>query len=520
MFAEDLKNSLIVSCQPVPDGPTDTADFVVGFAKAAIDAGARALRIESVAYVAAVRAAVTVPIIGIVKRDLDDSAVRITPFVADAEALMAAGADIVAFDATDRPRPASVEALVQAVKARGKLTMADCSSLEDARRALAAGADVVGTTLSGYVGGPEPVDPDLDLIAAMRRLTPFVIAEGRIRTTEQAAAAARAGAYAVVVGSAITRTEHVTAWFRDAVTSAYGSRTDQENAVLAIDIGGTKTMAALVVGGEVVEDITVPTRREDGPDAWLAGIAEATRSWTGRYTRVGIAVTGFIEDGHWSALNPATLNIPHRYPLLSRAAALFAVPVLAVNDAQAAAWGEFRFGAAASAPRGRGDRGGNLVFVTISTGIGGGIVINGRPLDGLAGHFGLIRGPSAGRSPLEDLTSGRWMAAEAARLGHAATAAEIFTWAGEGAPWAKEIVAQSAFRAATLCRDIQMMLDPGVIVIGGGIGLADGYIERMRRTFDGMDARVTPRLVPALLGSRAGVVGVASLAAEMPQRQT
>ncbi len=518
MFAEDLKNSLIVSCQPVPNGPTDTADFVVGFAKAAIDAGARALRIESVAYVAAVRAAVAAPIIGIVKRDLDESAVRITPFVADAEALMAAGADIVAFDATDRPRPAPVEALVQAVKARGKLTMADCSSLEDARRALAAGADFVGTTLSGYVGGPEPVDPDLDLIATMRRLTPFVIAEGRIRTTEQAAAAARAGAYAVVVGSAITRTEHVTAWFRDAVTSAYRSRPDGENAVLAIDIGGTKTMAALVVEGDVVEDITVPTRRQDGPDTWLEGIAEATRSWAGRYARVGIAVTGFVEDGHWSALNAATLNIPHRYPLLGRAAALFGVPVLAVNDAQAAAWGEFRFGAGAASPSHDGH--GNLVFLTISTGIGGGIVINGRPLDGLAGHFGLMRGPSAGQSPLEDLTSGRWMAKEAARLGHEATAAEIFTSAGEGAPWAKEIVAQSAFRTATLCRDIQMMLDPGLIVIGGGIGLADGYIERMRRAFDGMDARVTPRLVPALLGSRAGVVGAASLAAEMPQRQT
>ncbi len=74
-----------------------------------------------------------------------------------------AGADIVAFDATDRVRPASIEALVKAVKARGKLTMADCSSIDDARNALAAGVDFVGTTLSGYVGGPEPVDPDIDL---------------------------------------------------------------------------------------------------------------------------------------------------------------------------------------------------------------------------------------------------------------------------------------------------------------------------------------------------------------------
>jgi len=184
----------------------DDADFVAGFAKAARDAGAKALRIESVAYVKAVRAVVSAPIVGIVKRDLPDTQVRITPFVADAEALADAGADIIAFDATNRPRPASVEELICTVKAKGKLTMADCSSLDDARRALAAGVDFVGTTLSGYVGGPEPLDPDIELITAMRQLTPFVIAEGRIRSPEQARAAAQAGAFAVVVGSAITRT--------------------------------------------------------------------------------------------------------------------------------------------------------------------------------------------------------------------------------------------------------------------------------------------------------------------------
>jgi N-acetylmannosamine-6-phosphate 2-epimerase / N-acetylmannosamine kinase len=498
---DDIKKSLIVSCQPVPGGPTDTADFVIGFARAAVDAGASALRIESVGYVKAVRPAVNVPIIGIVKRDLDDSPVRITPFVADAEALVDAGADIVAFDATDRVRPASVEALVKAVRARGKLTMADCSSLEDARSALRAGVDFVGTTLSGYVGGPEPIDPDIDLITAMRTLTPYVIAEGRIRTPEQAASAAVAGAFAVVVGSAITRTEHVTSWFRDAVATAYDA--DGTQTTLAIDIGGTKTMAALVRGSEVLDEMTVPTAREAGPDTWLAAIASSARSWADRYSRVGIAVTGFIQDGCWSALNPATLGIPDRYPLVDKARIAFGKPAFAINDAQAAAWGEYRFGAG---------EGGDLVFLTISTGIGGGIIINGRPLTGLAGHFGLIRGPSAGQSPLEDQTSGRWMAVEASKAGHPGTAAEVFEHANKGEAWAATIVSQSAFRAATLCRDIQMMLDPKRIVIGGGIGLAAGYLDRMRDCFVGVDIRLKPSLVPAKLGNRAGIIGVASLA--------
>ncbi len=118
--ATTSRKALSFPASRFPAGRSDTAEFVIGFARAAVDAGAKALRIESVGYVKAVRPAVTVPIIGIVKRDLDDSPVRITPFVADAEALADAGADIIAFDATDRVRPASIEALVEAVRARGK----------------------------------------------------------------------------------------------------------------------------------------------------------------------------------------------------------------------------------------------------------------------------------------------------------------------------------------------------------------------------------------------------------------
>jgi putative N-acetylmannosamine-6-phosphate epimerase len=217
-----LYQRLIVSCQPVPGGPMDSAGIVVGFALAALAGGASAVRIESAPYVAAVRAATDAPILGLVKRDLADSQVRITPFLADVVRLAAAGADIIAFDATRRPRPASVAELVRAVHATGRLAMADCSDAADARAALAAGADIVATTLSGYVGGDEPVDPDLALVEKLAALSPQVIAEGRIRTPEQAREALRRGAWAVVVGSAITRPEHVTGWFVEAL--ARGAR--------------------------------------------------------------------------------------------------------------------------------------------------------------------------------------------------------------------------------------------------------------------------------------------------------
>lgn len=219
-----LDKGLIVSCQPVKGGAMDRAEMVVGFALAALDGGAAALRIESAEYVAAVRAATDRPIIGLVKRDLDDSPVRITPWIEDVDALATAGADIIAYDATQRLRPVSSRALVERIHAHGRIAMADCSILADAEQALSEGADVVGSTLAGYTGPVEPTEPDLDLVAAMRRITPHVVAEGNIRTPAQAQQALLAGASMVVVGSAITRPEYVTSWFRSALDAAIASR--------------------------------------------------------------------------------------------------------------------------------------------------------------------------------------------------------------------------------------------------------------------------------------------------------
>ncbi len=214
-----LERKLIVSCQPVPGGPMDRADIVAAFALAALDGGAAALRIESAAYVRAVRAVTPAPIIGLVKRDLADSPVRITPWLEDVAALLGAGADIVAFDATNRPRPVQVADLIAAIHAAGRLAMADCSAARDAETALAAGADIVGSTLSGYTGGEIPDGPDFALLEDLRRLTPHVVAEGRVRTPQDAARALDRGAWCVVVGTAITRTEHVTSWFADAMAA-------------------------------------------------------------------------------------------------------------------------------------------------------------------------------------------------------------------------------------------------------------------------------------------------------------
>ena len=214
---QQLARSLIVSCQPVVNGPLDETDIVVRFAQAALAGGATGLRIEGQANVTAVRAATNVPIIGLIKRDLVNTPVRITPYIEDVKNLAAAGADIIAFDATNCPHPVAPAELCAAIHYAGKLAMADLSTLSEAQAAVEYGADLLGSTLAGYTGGPVPEEPDIGLIQQLTRLDKPVIAEGRIKTPLHAQHALQAGAFAVVVGSAITRPEHITSWFVDAL---------------------------------------------------------------------------------------------------------------------------------------------------------------------------------------------------------------------------------------------------------------------------------------------------------------
>ena len=155
--------------------------------------------------------------IGLVKRDLPDSPVRITALLEDVHALAEAGAPIIALDATERKRPVAVPDLIAAIHARGRVAMADCATLADMRAALAAGADIVATTMAGYTGGPVPALPDLELVRAGAALGAPLFAEGRYNTPALAAAAIAAGAHCVVVGTAITRPDIITAWYAAAI---------------------------------------------------------------------------------------------------------------------------------------------------------------------------------------------------------------------------------------------------------------------------------------------------------------
>ncbi|WP_434362854.1 putative N-acetylmannosamine-6-phosphate 2-epimerase [Parasalinivibrio latis] len=218
---DSLEGGLVVSCQPIENGPMDKDDIVVAMAKAAEIGGAAGLRIEGAQRAAKVKSAVSLPIIGIVKRDLPDSDVRITVLEKDVIALADAGVDIIAIDATDRPRPVAFDTLVKLAKSRGVMVMADCSNYDEGIYAAALGCELIGSTLSGYTGGEIPDEPDFQLVSNWTYIGLRVMAEGRYNSTESVGQALKLGAWCCTVGTAITRTETVTEWYVKAAQSNY-----------------------------------------------------------------------------------------------------------------------------------------------------------------------------------------------------------------------------------------------------------------------------------------------------------
>ncbi len=207
-----LRGGLIASCQPVRGGPLDQPEMVAAFARAVELGGAVGLRLEGLPDLKAVRPHTDLPIIGLVKREVAGTEVYITPELEDIHDLSQAGADIIAFDATLRSRPLEVGVMVEAIHAAGKCVMADVSTLEEGLNAFECGADLIGTTLSGYTPySRQQEGPDLELVSQLSKRGVTTLAEGRIYSPEEALRALEYGAFAVTVGSALTRLEHLTA---------------------------------------------------------------------------------------------------------------------------------------------------------------------------------------------------------------------------------------------------------------------------------------------------------------------
>ncbi|MCH8612659.1 ROK family glucokinase [Arsenicicoccus dermatophilus] len=308
---------------------------------------------------------------------------------------------------------------------------------------------------------------------------------------------------------------------------------------IGLDVGGTKIAGAVVDDGRVV----ARARRETGipsAESVAAGCADLVRELAQhhRVEAVGMAVAGFVDKAGANVVYGTNLGMQDE-PMKQRMESLVDLPVLLDNDANAAAWGEFRYGA------GRGSD--DMLLVTVGTGIGGGIVVDRRLLRGAygfaaeIGHVQMVAdGPVCGcgnRGCWEMYASGSALLRSAKELVASGTphAARLRAAAGGRAKDLKgqaitELARQGDLASQELledlggwlgrgCASMTAVLDPELIVIGGGVvDAGDLLLDPARRAYlrhlTARGHRPTPRLIAATLGNDAGMIGAASIAAE------
>lgn len=222
---EQIKGGLIVSCQALEHEPLYTKEggIMPLMAKAAAQSGAAGIRANTVRDIVQIKEAVSLPVIGIIKKSYEGSPMYITVTMKEVDELVACGVDILAVQGTGALRPdgSTSAQFIEEIKAKypDQPVMADCATVEEGIACAQAGADFVGTTMRGYTPETEGCDDiDFDFIRELSKKCPAkIIAEGHIHYPEQAKQALEAGAFALVVGGAITRPAEITARFVSAI---------------------------------------------------------------------------------------------------------------------------------------------------------------------------------------------------------------------------------------------------------------------------------------------------------------
>jgi N-acylglucosamine-6-phosphate 2-epimerase len=221
----EVKHNLIVSCQALPEEPLHSSYIMSKMALAAKQGGAKGIRANSKEDIIEIKKEVSLPVVGIIKRDYKDSSVYITPTYQEIDELQESGCEMIAMDATERRRPEGIELgeLVRYVREKDSTVqlMADIATLEDAIQADQLGFDCVSTTLYGYTEetkNKKLYDNDFEFLKrVLDNVSIPVIAEGNVITPEMAKRCLQLGAYSVVVGGAITRPQQITERFVDII---------------------------------------------------------------------------------------------------------------------------------------------------------------------------------------------------------------------------------------------------------------------------------------------------------------
>lgn len=215
-----LKNKVIVSVQAMPDEPLYREECIVAMMQSVVNGGAGGLRVAGARDVKNAKKLFDIPVIGLTKPDKLPAnwleVVYITPTLKEVNELIEAGADIIAFDGTSRPRECPLDEMIARIKSAGRLSMVDIATFEEGLNCEKLGVDIISTTLSGYTAETksDSEEPDFELLERLHKNTNLaIILEGRIWEPHQVKKAFELGAHAVVIGSAITRPQLITKRF-------------------------------------------------------------------------------------------------------------------------------------------------------------------------------------------------------------------------------------------------------------------------------------------------------------------
>ena len=282
--------------------------------------------------------------------------------------------------------------------------------------------------------------------------------------------------------------------------------------LLALDIGGTSMRAALVQAGRITERLEARTPKPSTPQAVIAAALELAAPLASQAAALGVACAGAVAGGRVTATAVHTFPGWTDVPLAEELSAGVGLPCTALNDARAAAWGEY----AAGAGRGASE----FMFITVSTGVGAGLILDGKlhlAANGLDAELGFVSVPATWTpgtdvpplgelGPLEFETSGTALGAQAKRLG-LPDARALADAAEAGNAEADAIYSRSAALIAWKIADIAALLGVTRVALGGSVGLRAGYLARVRSNLSLFPERYQPEVIHAELGADAGLIG-------------